>query len=430
MIYISFEIAAILAECLITIMFLTEYFSYKNSEFKNVKFFAGVSGLFVIDYFIANADDLGAIALFSFALFGIIYNIIFLRGKSYLKILFPIGMVMSIVLINLSVMYSFGLITGNYQTSNQDYEHYSRIVCLVFSKLLYFLLSRLILSTKNNKYHFTKTEWAYISVFFGISFFVSVTLWKNSVESTSEQLINYSIFYSGIIFLNIFLYYLLLKLNKGHIERTQNALQIQKLSSQKITIESIKTRYNEMRTLKHDVGNLLTSIAVLAEKGDSEEILKSIEKISNEKLNNGNYIVFTDAPLIDAVINAKSTACKKKGVEFECNIATDLSSLDELDVSIILSNLFDNAIEYSEKISDGKIMLSISKINSYIYIDMKNKITEPILTINGKLKTTKTDGKNHGIGINSIKDIVKKLGGEIRFSDIDGYFNVDIFIKA
>jgi signal transduction histidine kinase len=335
---------------------------------------------------------------------------------------------MGILTINLLLIYVLALIAGSHQFIDNNYEHYLRIIGLIFAKLLYFLLTKAITFSKSNEYYFTKKEWASVFIFFGISFFLTIVLLEISVKTAVEYSGYFLVFYGGILFFNVFLFSLLLKLNKERIESSKNILMVQKLSSQKITIENMKNRYNEIRTLKHDFNKLLASLAELARSGNNVELLKYIENIANEKLNSDSNVVFVNLPLIDAVINAKKSSCKEKNIEFQLNITADLEVANEFDVSVILANLFDNAIEYSETVSEREIVLSVTNASSFVLINMKNKTDMPILIQNPKLRTTKRDVQKHGMGIKSIKALSEKYGGEVRFYDKNGYFNADIFL--
>jgi sensor histidine kinase regulating citrate/malate metabolism len=106
-----------------------------------------------------------------------------------------------------------------------------------------------------------------------------------------------------------------------------------------------------------------------------------------------------------------------------------MCKVDAFDMSILLSNIFDNAIEASEKEADKKIVLSISESKAFIHITMKNRSIANVLKTNPKLKTTKSDSANHGYGLQSVYEIVEKRGGSIQFFYKNSYFAVDVLIK-
>ena len=100
--------------------------------------------------------------------------------------------------------------------------------------------------------------------------------------------------------------------------------------------------------------------------------------------------------------------------------------MESLDFSALLSNLLDNAIEANPT----EISVVISQRRGYETILVKNTISKSVLTENPDLKTTKSDGTSHGMGIPQIKAITEKYGGMCDFYEEDGYFCACAFIPA
>ena len=103
----------------------------------------------------------------------------------------------------------------------------------------------------------------------------------------------------------------------------------------------------------------------------------------------------------------------------------DLSALKlpRVDVTIVLANLIDNAMEacsqmpqterwVSVQILYGHKMLSISIVNP----------SRPVQIIGGQIATTKPDPLLHGFGLRNVEDILEKYHAEYTFSFEDGRF--------
>jgi sensor histidine kinase regulating citrate/malate metabolism len=101
----------------------------------------------------------------------------------------------------------------------------------------------------------------------------------------------------------------------------------------------------------------------------------------------------------------------------------------EMDLCIIICNLFDNAIEASLELPEDERMIRI-------YMDMKNTQLYLSLTnltaakkqqkVNGRFFTTK--GKGHGFGLVRIDDIVARNQGYISRNSEDGAFTTEILL--
>ncbi len=95
-------------------------------------------------------------------------------------------------------------------------------------------------------------------------------------------------------------------------------------------------------------------------------------------------------------------------------------------MSILLSNLLDNAIAGCS-ISEPSIELTISRKKSLTYIAVCNSIDSSVLENNPELVTNKADSSDHGFGIKSIKNIVKKYEGSVDFKEDNLKFIAEIW---
>lgn len=103
--------------------------------------------------------------------------------------------------------------------------------------------------------------------------------------------------------------------------------------------------------------------------------------------------------------------------------------LKEMDISGLLQNLLDNAIEASERIkgkNKKEIYLLIMENTEGWILKVSNFCDNPE-QIN--FQTTKRDKKNHGYGIGIICDIVKQYNGTIKYvkSEEEKQVTVHIF---
>ena len=104
-------------------------------------------------------------------------------------------------------------------------------------------------------------------------------------------------------------------------------------------------------------------------------------------------------------------------------------SIEENDLCGLLLNLLDNAIDASKKEKDGDIHISIHQVKNYLEIEVKNKCSSDILKNNPLLHTTKSDSRNHGLGLRIIDSIVKKYNGIKNIQMESSYFIVDIMLQ-
>ncbi len=101
-------------------------------------------------------------------------------------------------------------------------------------------------------------------------------------------------------------------------------------------------------------------------------------------------------------------------------------NLKLIDLSVILGNALDNAIEAVENLSEDQrsINLNIYFEMEYIVIKLNNMYNASI--INEDLSTTKEDTKNHGYGLGNIKFIVKKYDGILKINKENSEFKLNV----
>lgn len=193
--------------------------------------------------------------------------------------------------------------------------------------------------------------------------------------------------------------------------------------------QEIETMYTKMRGWRHNYRNHIQVMKALAEKGDIETIKDYLNKL-DEDLTTIDMVVKTGNTMADAILNSKSSLAKSKGIKVKVDAHIPIKlKMSELDLCVILGNLFDNAIEANLPLPEDERLIRV-------YMDMKNTqlyISFTNFTASGKLakeanlfKTTKGDG--HGFGLVSIDSIIEKLDGYISRNSEDGAFTTEILI--
>ena len=97
---------------------------------------------------------------------------------------------------------------------------------------------------------------------------------------------------------------------------------------------------------------------------------------------------------------------------------------------LIVSNLPDNAIEACEKTDMEQRLIKVKLHTEFnrITISVRNPAAEAPIKNGEKFETTKSDKKEHGIGLMNVEQTVMKYGGECISSHSKGFFTYSIFI--
>ena len=191
----------------------------------------------------------------------------------------------------------------------------------------------------------------------------------------------------------------------------------------------VENMYRQMRGWRHDYRNHIQMLKALAAAGDLPGIREYLDKLDTD-LNTVDTVIKTGNAMADAILNSKISLAQSRGipVQADAHIPVRLR-MSELDLCVILGNLFDNAIEASLALPEDKRLIRV-------YMDMKGTqlyISFTNFTASGKLprvgkRFSTTKGKGHGFGLVRIDNIIERLDGYLSRNSEDGAFTTEILI--
>jgi sensor histidine kinase regulating citrate/malate metabolism len=134
--------------------------------------------------------------------------------------------------------------------------------------------------------------------------------------------------------------------------------------------------------------------------------------------------------MTDAILNSKISLARSKSISVtaDAHIPVKLA-ISEIDLCVIIGNLFDNAIEASLKLPESERMIRVymDMKGTQLYISFTNFTASKKMEKVGKLfQTTKGDG--HGFGLVRIDNIIERLDGYLSRNSEDGAFTTEILI--
>lgn len=230
-------------------------------------------------------------------------------------------------------------------------------------------------------------------------------------------------------------------------------------------LNEVRSIHTEMRGYKHDFHNHLQTLKSQLKNGDVERALAYINEL-DEKLITVDTLLKTGNVSLDAILSAKIAQAKAENiaVTVKANIPDKLT-ISDVELSIVIGNLLDNAIEACCTIPDTAALLfnsgcpePISNVaaassestatagmedgdmpNRFIriYIGMKGKMLYfSMLNSAGKKQkkigtrfATKKAGV-HGFGLRRAEAILQEKGGWCKYNSEDGAFTSEFLVPA
>ena len=429
MIWQCTEILAVIVECMIVTRMLIQYFKFRSEDYRILKWLLLFSLLFATDmagtFGIANETFL----ISSCLLIEIAFSTIFLKGNIFEKILISVINYVLVYFINLPVMSAISAITGIPMLQLQMSQNVERVVCLFITKILYFAVTQFILSfRKKEEYHFSRNEWIMILSAFMITLLIGISMYMITVGGKTTEYIYVAVTLL-ISCLDAVIFIFLRKMNRtSQIEKERDIMEIQ-LQRQQDEMQHLQQQYEEISILRHDFRNGIDCLCGMIEQGDCSGALAYAKRFKERKVNTILSQVQCSSTMLNAVVNAKFNDAQSKGIDTSLRLVVQIPHDLEFDLSIILSNLLDNAIEACEKNpSNAQILLTISEEAGYYRLVVRNTIAASVLKKNQELKTEKANKKLHGWGLRSVTDLVSKRNGLIDFYEKEGMFYVDILL--
>ena len=191
----------------------------------------------------------------------------------------------------------------------------------------------------------------------------------------------------------------------------------------------VENMYRQIRGWRHDYRNHIQVMKALAAKGDLAGIEAYLDELDTD-LNTVDTVIKTGNAMADAILNSKISLAKSRRipVQADAHIPVKLR-MSELDLCVILGNLFDNAIEASLALPEDQRLIRVymDMKGTQLYISFTNfTAAKKQRKLGQRFATTK--GEGHGFGLVRIDNIIDRLDGYLTRNSEDGAFTTEILI--
>lgn len=193
----------------------------------------------------------------------------------------------------------------------------------------------------------------------------------------------------------------------------------------------VENMYRQMRGWRHDYRSHIQVMKAHAAQGEWGALCAYLDQLEDD-LSTVDTVVKTGNPMADAILNSKISLARSKHIQVRADASVPVAlDISELDLCVILGNLFDNAIEASLALPEEERLVRV-------YIEMKGEqlyISFTNLTAAGKREKREgrfrsTKGEGHGFGLVRIDAIVERLGGWLSRNSEEGAFTTEILLPV
>lgn len=296
------------------------------------------------------------------------------------------------------------------------------VLCSLPRLLLVFLGWFLKKIRKANGFHAIQVKWLLLSIMFPIVSFLMMMVVFDMSKSSSDLSYGAIVFSIILVVVNFSTIYLLEQLEQASKDAKESSLLRQEQQLQTEHILALEKNYREQRKTAHDFRNRLQTIYDLLEMNQpdkAKEYVRELQGMQTTRL----FLSNSGHAIIDAILNHKSQIAKEQNIDLQIqmnslahvNIGTDM-------LTVLLSNLLDNAIEGCGRVSDERqIILELIAKSDMLWLSIKNT-SVPVKIIGNTIPTSKIPKEDHGYGIPRVQHILNQLKAEYAFGYKDGWF--------
>jgi len=211
-------------------------------------------------------------------------------------------------------------------------------------------------------------------------------------------------------------------------EKLQNELLAAQIDSIRHHIGQVECLYQNIRGIKHDMTNHIMTLERLYASDQAEEAreytaeLKAALAEAVGEIKSGN-------PVTDVILQEWKGEAEKREMQFQCDFYYPAGSdINVFDVSVILNNALQNAMEHTAKNASVSIR-SYRRNNAYM-IEVANSYTGNLQQDpeSGLPVTSKRRADGHGYGLSNIRRVAHKYAGDIAVDIKDGKFCLSVML--
>ena len=237
----------------------------------------------------------------------------------------------------------------------------------------------------------------------------------------------------GTLIINMVVLYLYNMLQEAHQNFYEKELLQQQIKVYSNQLETISQTQKKIRHVRHDMVHHIKELYGLAVADKKEELLAYLKEMEEAVVNPKEHVC-TGNYKIDGILNymLEKAENELKKVEVKVKIPEWLH-MDTFDLVIIIGNLLDNAIKFSNDnssvqiettVKSGKVFVSVKDYGTGIPKESLGKIWDRFYKIDA---SRGKDRKGTGLGLSIVKEIINAHNQNIDVISTEGVGTEFIF---
>ncbi len=206
--------------------------------------------------------------------------------------------------------------------------------------------------------------------------------------------------------------------------RESNEENVHLIAKQLEHYKAMELMDTEIRKFRHDITNHFICMEAMLNYGKTEELKQYFRDLQLE-FSTRNNMYFSGNDVVDTILNHDLPHnCREEvNVTIYGNLP-EIRTVSAIDLCTLFSNLLSNAINASNQCvedCESKLEISFSGGNRYFSIKISNSVLAQDIS-------QKKKDRNHGYGLNKIKNVLEKYDGRFEQNVENEMFSITVYL--
>ena len=296
------------------------------------------------------------------------------------------------------------------------------ILFAVFSKVLYFLCTRFYVHIAKSR----ESESQLPNVVFGLLvvvclssiFVITALIYVCLLIPSFSRVMEFWMISCAIVLLltNILIFAAYQNIQQMNQRYMDLRLQQQKEQADRSYYETLQEQYDNQRVMIHDIRHHLGLIKELAKAQNEKVVVDYVTEMEHLPVLQ-RQIQYCKEPILNALLIRYHDLCRQKKISFSVDVRKcSTEEMNHIDITSLFGNLMENALEAAQESEDPflEISLDVREVQKAWVLTIVNSCKELPETSGFGFISRKQKRGQHGIGLLSVKRIIKIYQGHIR----------------
>ncbi len=227
----------------------------------------------------------------------------------------------------------------------------------------------------------------------------------------------------------LLIYTLIVKLINEQKDNTALREKEHLFTLQQAQYDNLHERIEEARTAKHDIRQHIHIISAYVKDKKYDE-LEDYVNAYRKSIPESNSEIYCEHYEVNALLQYFSGLANHNGIAFssQVQLPKDMGISND-SLTVLLGNLLENAVHACQSENGAFITVKGMIDENGVFFKIINTFTGKVKKApNGLYLSTKHDGR--GIGLRSVRNIVKNHNGMLKISHEDGFFTVSVLLNT